>query len=83
MIDCLSDVIGALSDDLTTQQARTVVNARPPVEVIARAQELAERANSGCLTDLECVEYEGAANVLDCIEKLRAKACFVPAGAVE
>ena len=72
--DFLSTYIEPLAEDLTPQQAEKILAAKPPGELIARVQQLADKANSGMLTEQERSEYEYYIDVDDVIGLLKAKA---------
>ena len=81
--DFLSTYIEPLAEDLTPQQARKILSIKPTDRLIARVQELAERANSGCLTEQERAEYEYYVDVDDVIGLLKAKARSLLGNAAE
>jgi hypothetical protein len=72
--DFLSAYIEPLVEYLTPQQARKILATKPTERLIARAEVLAERANSGVLTEQERAEYEYYVDVDDVVGLLKAKA---------
>ena len=72
--DFLSSYIEPLVEDLTPQQARKILAIKPTDRLMARVHELAERANTGNLSEQERAEYEHYVDVDDVIGLLKAKA---------
>ena len=81
--DFLSTYIEPLVEDLTPQQAKKILSIKPTASLVARVQELAERANSGCLSEHERAEYEHYVDVDDVIGLLKAKARSMLGNAAE
>ncbi len=81
--DFLSSYIEPLAEDLTPQQARKILSIKPTDRLIARAHELAEKANLGTLTEQERAEYEHYVDVDDVIGLLKAKARSLLGNAAE
>lgn len=72
--DFLSTYIEPLAENLTPQQARKILAAKPTEKLVARVQMLADKANDGTLTEQERAEYEYYVDVDDVISLLKAKA---------
>lgn len=72
--DFLSTYLGPLAEDLTPRQAEKILATKPSNELIARVQELSEKANAGVLTEHERAEYEYYVDVDDVIGLLKARA---------
>jgi hypothetical protein len=72
--DFLSTYIEPLADGLTPQQAQTILAIRPAETLVARVEELADRAERGALSAEERAEYEHYVDVDDVIGLLKAKA---------
>jgi hypothetical protein len=72
--DFLSPYIEPLAEDLTPQQAAKILAIKPTETLIARVQELGDKANSGTLSEQERTEYEHYVDVDDLIGLLKAKA---------
>lgn len=70
----LSTFIEPIIEDLTPQQAHRILAIKPTDRLIARAQELSDKANNGTLTERERAEYEYYVDVDDVIGLLKAKA---------
>ena len=70
----LSTYIKPIIEDLTPQQAHRILAIKPTDRLIARTEELSERANNGTLTEQERSEYEYYVEVDDIIGLLKAKA---------
>jgi hypothetical protein len=70
----LSSYIEPLAAELTTQQAQTILSIKPADRLIARVQELGDKASAGKLTEQERAEYEYYIDVDDVIGLLKAKA---------
>jgi hypothetical protein len=70
----LSSYIEPLAADLTPQQAEKILATKPPGELIARVQVLAEKAASGLLNEQERSEYEYYVDVDDVIGILKSNA---------
>ena len=72
--DYLSSYLTPLADGLTAQQAKEILAIKPTADLIARVEELAEKANTGALTAEERAEYEHYVEVDDVIGLLKARA---------
>ena len=70
----LSTYLEPLAEELTPQQAQKILATKPTDKLIARVQELADKANAGTLTEQERAEYEYYVDVDDVIGVLKAKA---------
>jgi hypothetical protein len=78
--DFLATYIGPIAEDLTPRQAEKILAATPSPELIARVQELADKASTGTLTTQERVEYEYYIDVDDVIGLLKSRARRVISG---
>jgi len=72
--DLLTAYLEPLAEDLTLQQAKRILSIKPTDRLIDRVHQLAERANSGTLSEQERAEYEHYIDVDDGIGLLKAKA---------
>ena len=72
--DYLSSYLEPLAEELTPQQAQKVLATKPSGALLARVEELADKANDGQLTAEERAEYEYYVDVDDVIGLLKAKA---------
>jgi hypothetical protein len=72
--DLLTTYLEPLAEDLTPQQAKKILSIKPTDRLVNRVQDLAERANSGTLSEQERAEYEYYVDVDDAIGMLKAKA---------
>jgi hypothetical protein len=72
--DFLSTYIEPIADELTPQQAQKLLAIKPDDKLMARVQELGDKANAGTLTQQERAEYEYYVDVDDVIGLLKAKA---------
>jgi hypothetical protein len=72
--DFLSTYIEPLVEELTPRQAQRILAIKPTVRLLDRVNELADKANSGTLTENERLEYEYYVDVDDVIGLLKAKA---------
>lgn len=72
--DFLATYLEPLVEDLTPQQARKILSIKPTDRLVARVEELADKANLGSLTIQERSEYEHYVEVYDVIGLLKAKA---------
>jgi len=72
--DYLSTYIEPLAEELTPRQAQRILAIKPTDELVTRVRELADKANSGTLTEQERAEYEHYVDVDDVIGVLKAKA---------
>jgi hypothetical protein len=72
--DLLSTYLEPIAEELTPRQAEKILAITPPSELIAKVQELAEKANLGTLTPDEVAEYSYYVDVDDVIGLLKAKA---------
>ena len=70
----LSTYLEPIGEELTLHQAERILAIKPTDILIARVQELADKANAGTLTENERSEYEYYVNVDDVIGLLKAKA---------
>ena len=70
----LSTYIEPLAEELTPRQAQRILAIKPTEKLLARVQELADKANAGTLTEPERAEYEHYVDVDDVIGLLKAKA---------
>ena len=55
--DSLSTYLEPIAEDLTPRQAERILAITPPIDLVAKVQELAEKANQGTLTSDELAEY--------------------------
>jgi hypothetical protein len=72
--DYLSSYLAPIADELTPQQAEKILAIKPTAELLARVEELGDKANEGALTAEERAEYEYYVDVDDVIGLLKAKA---------
>ena len=72
--DFLSSYIEPLADELTPQQARTILGVKPSDDLIGKVQTLADKASAGTLSVEERAEYEYYIDIDDVIGLLKAKA---------
>lgn len=72
--DFLSTYLDPIAEDLTPQQAEKILAARPNARLIARVEELGNKANEGTLTAEERAEYEYYIDVDEAISLLKTKA---------
>jgi len=72
--DFLSTYLDPIAEELTPQQAEKILATRPNDKLIARVGELADKANSGNLSEQERAEYEYYIDVDEAISLLKAKA---------
>lgn len=72
--DFLSSYIEPLADELTLQQAQTILAVKPSDELVGKVRMLADKANAGTLSEQERSEYEYYIDVDDVIGLLKAKA---------
>lgn len=72
--DFLSTYIEPLAEELTPRQAQKILSIKPTESLVARVQELGDKANAGTLTSQERSEYEYYVDVDDVIGLLKAKA---------
>lgn len=70
----LDRVLAPVADCLTPEVARKIIDARVDRGLQARLDELARKANSGTLTEIERAEYEEYIDGLDLLAILKAKA---------
>jgi hypothetical protein len=76
----LSTYIEPLAEELTPKQAEKILSIKPTDTLTARVHELADKANTGTLTEQERAEYEYYIDVDDVIGLLKAKARSLLAG---
>jgi hypothetical protein len=72
--DLLTTYLQPIGEEMTPQLARRILSATPSDELVARVQELGDKANEGMLTVPERAEYEQYVDVGDAIGVLKAKA---------
>jgi hypothetical protein len=72
--DFLSTYLDPIADELTPLQAEKILAAKPTKQVIARVEELGDKANEGTLSIQERAEYEYYIDVDEAISLLKAKA---------
>jgi len=72
--DFLSTYLDPIAEDLTPQQAERILATKPSHELMARVEELGNKANSDTLSEQERAEYEYYVDVDDAISLLKAKA---------
>jgi hypothetical protein len=72
--DILSTYLDPIAEDLTPQQAQRILATKPSRELVARVEELGNKANLGTLCEQERAEYEYYIDVDEAINLLKAKA---------
>lgn len=72
--DFLSTYLDPIADELTPQQAEKILAAKPNERLLARVEELGDKANDGTLSVEERAEYEYYIDVDEAISLLKAKA---------
>jgi hypothetical protein len=72
--DFLSTYLDPIAEELTPQQAEKILATKPSDKLIARVEELGDKANAGTLTEQERAEYEYYIDVDEAISLLKAKA---------
>ena len=72
--DYLSTYLEPIAEELTPHQAERILAIKPAAAVLARVEELGDKANEGTLTPEERAEYEYYVDVDDVIGLLKAKA---------
>ena len=72
--DFLSTYLDPIAEELTPQQAEKILATKPNDKLIARVEELANKANIGTLSEQERAEYEYYIEVDEAISLLKAKA---------
>jgi hypothetical protein len=72
--DFLATYLDPIADELTPQQAEKILAAKPNARVVARVEELGDKANAGALSVEERAEYETYIDVDEAISLLKAKA---------
>lgn len=72
--DYLSSYLEPIAEELTPQQAQKILAIKPTPKLLARVEELGDKANDGVLTAEERAEYEYYVDVDDVIGLLKAKA---------
>ena len=72
--ELLEELLDPLSKCLNSESARRLVEFRISPAVQAKAEEFAEQANEGALTEEERVLYESLINATDVISILKSKA---------
>ena len=72
--DFLSTYLAPLAENLTPLQAREILAVKPARDLVDQIHILADKAESGTLTEQERAEYEYYINVDETIGLLRAKA---------
>jgi hypothetical protein len=70
----LDRYLDPLTDALSPQVARKILELQPNPEDLARVAELGEKANAGTLTEAERDEYRTLADVGTLVALLKAKA---------
>lgn len=70
----LDRYLDPVTEALSPQAAQRILDLRPEPEIVARVEELAEKSNSGRLTNEELEEYRTLANAGTLIALLKAKA---------
>lgn len=70
----LDQLLEPLTECLTPEAAKQIVNFRADAEVQQRLDELADGANEGTLSDAEQSEYESYVEAIDLVAVLQAKA---------
>ncbi|MEX2170374.1 MAG: hypothetical protein WD851_13755 [Pirellulales bacterium] len=75
--EILSTYLEPIADELTPHQAERILAAKPTADVIARVEELSDKANAGTLSERERAEYEYYVDVDDAIGVLKAKARYL------
>jgi hypothetical protein len=70
----LDRLLDPVTECLTPEVGRALVNLRARPEVQARIDELAEKSGEGDLTLVEQVEYRNIVDAIDLISVLQAKA---------
>jgi gamma-glutamyl phosphate reductase len=73
-ISFLDQFLDPLTEALSPEVARRLVELRASAEVQARADELASKANAGTLTAAEEVEYKQFVEAVDIVSIMQAKA---------
>jgi hypothetical protein len=72
--DLLSTYLDPIAEELTPGQARKILSVKPTDQLVARVQELGDKANAGILSEQERAEYAYYVDVGDAIGLLKAKA---------
>jgi hypothetical protein len=71
--ELLDQVLGPLTDSLTTESAQRILQFRLDAETEKRINVLAEKANEGTLSDVERAEYAGFVDTIDLVGVVQAK----------
>lgn len=72
--DYLSTYLEPIAEELTLQQAQKILAIKPTASLMARVEELGDKANAGTLSGEERAEYEYYIDVDDVIGLLKSKA---------
>jgi len=72
--DFLSTYLDPIAEELTPQQAERILATKSSHELMARVEELGNKANLGTLSEQERAEYEYCVDVDDAISLLKARA---------
>jgi hypothetical protein len=72
--EIIDRLLSSLTECLTPEVARALVELRAAPEVQARIDELAEKSNEGELSPDEAAEYHAIVDIVDLISLLQAKA---------
>lgn len=78
MLSYLDRLLDPLTDALTLDSASALLSLRADAEVVARIEELRQKANEGTLTPAEDAEYKDFIEAVDLVSIVQAKArCFL------
>lgn len=73
----LDRFLDPIADCLTPEVAERIVKSRPDRRLQTRADELADKANQGLLSERERDEYREMVEAIDVVAIIKAKARFV------